>query len=177
MSPNLRQRIWQGASLVLVLGLVIGCSLDVLRVSRHADPRRRWLAQTPDWVMKATLYHGAQPGMSDRDRMGCLTVPHRTAAVDPRLAPLGTRLFIKETMGLKLPGNDRKRAKHDGIWYASDTGRLIKGARIDLYVGDSANDLLAFEHLNLQRLSIVRAGKFDGCPAANAPLDRRAPRG
>ena len=167
MSPKSRHRIWQGASLVLVLGLVIGCTLDVLRVSREADPRRRWLAQAPDWIMKATLYHGAQPGMSDRDRMGCLTVPHRTAAIDPRLAPLGTRLFIKETLGLKLPGADRKSAKHDGIWYASDTGHLIKGARIDLYVGDSASDLAAFEPLNLQRLSIVRAGTFEGCPPAN----------
>lgn len=172
MTPAIIRRAWQGASLLLVIALMVGCSLDVLRRSQDADPRRRWLAQTPDWIMKATLYHGAQPGMSDRDRQGCLTVPHRTAAVDPKLAPLGTRLFIKETLGLKLPGGGRKGVKHDGIWYASDTGRLIKGARIDLFVGHSASDMAAFETLNLQRLSIVRAGVFNGCP----PADGKTPK-
>lgn len=171
MSPLAIRRLWQSASLVLVIALMVGCSLDVLRRSRDADPRRRWLAQAPDWIMKATLYHGAQPGMSDRDRQGCLTVPHRTAAVDPKLAPLGTRLFIKETLGIKLPGGKRKTQSHDGIWYASDTGRLIKGARIDLFVGHSASDMAAFEPLNLQRLSIVRIGSFTGCPPQDALAD------
>ncbi len=177
MSPTTLRRAWQSASLLLVLALMLGCGLDVLRRSRDEGPSRRWLARAPDWVLKATLYHGAQPGMSARDRMGCLTVPHRTAAVDPRLAPLGTRLFIKETLGMKLPPSAGKAGLHDGLWYASDTGRLIKGARIDLYVGHDARDLLAFESLNLQRLSIVQAGRFEGCPPANGAIDRRAPAG
>jgi len=57
--------------------------------------------------------------------------PMRSAAVDPHVVPYGSKLFIKETVGLSLLDG----SKHDGIWFAHDTGGAIKGARIDLFAG------------------------------------------
>lgn len=48
---------------------------------------------------------------------GTVATPHRTAAVDPKVIPLGSVLFI------------------DGIYYiAEDTGGAIKGNRVDICV-------------------------------------------
>jgi len=51
------------------------------------------------------------------DALGCPLVPYRTAAA-PSWMPLGTRLYIPETVGLPLPNG----ARHDGYWYATDRG-------------------------------------------------------
>lgn len=62
----------------------------------------------------------------------CRLVPFHTAAVDPKVVPLGSVLFIRETVGMVLPGGEI----HDGIWRAEDVGGAIKADRIDLFVGD-----------------------------------------
>ena len=75
------------------------------------------LPSGPGWNLKATLYHGGGR-MNPTDSLGCKVVPMRTAAVDGVAVRRHTVLFIKETVGLPMPGG---RA-HDGYWYASDTG-------------------------------------------------------
>jgi len=110
--------------------------------------------------VKATLYHAGAKGVGALDSLGCRVVPMRTIAVDKALIPRRTVVFIKETVGLKMPdGGD-----HDGYWYASDVGGAIKGKRIDLYTGHSAASMNPMRKLNLATLTAVKVGNFTGCP-------------
>ena len=120
------------------------------------------LENATDWSLKATLYHGGG-GMSARDSLGCKVSPMRTVAIDRALITRGAILFIKETVGMLLPGG----GVHDGFWYASDTGGAIRGARIDLFTGHGAQSMRPLQPLNLRTLTVTKVGEFKGCP----PID------
>jgi 3D (Asp-Asp-Asp) domain-containing protein len=115
--------------------------------------------------MKATLYHIGARGVGARDSLGCHPTAMRTVAIDPRIFPRRSILFIKETVGLKMPDG----SAHDGYWYASDTGGAIKGQRIDLFTGVGAASMKALAALNLTTISAVRVGMFEGCPTSKTP--------
>jgi 3D (Asp-Asp-Asp) domain-containing protein len=115
--------------------------------------------------LKATLYHTGVRGVGMKDSLGCRLAPMRTVAVDPKVFPRHSVLFIKETVGLKLPDG----SAHDGFWYASDVGGAIKGARIDLFTGAGAASMKALQALNQASLSVVKVGVFEGCPTARTP--------
>jgi 3D (Asp-Asp-Asp) domain-containing protein len=115
---------------------------------------------TPDFKLKATLYHAGARGVGLLDSLGCKVVAMRTVAVDRNLIPRRTVLFIKETVGLPMPDGRR----HDGYWYASDVGGAIKGERIDLFTGNGAGSMGPLRNLNLARISVSKAGEFKGCP-------------
>jgi 3D (Asp-Asp-Asp) domain-containing protein len=114
----------------------------------------------PVWNLKATLYHAGAKGVGALDSLGCKVVAMRTVAIDSNLIPKRSILFIKETVGLKMPDG----SIHDGYWYASDTGGAIKGKRIDLYTGGPAGPRA--KALNLAKLTAVKVGEFKGCPPA-----------
>jgi 3D (Asp-Asp-Asp) domain-containing protein len=114
----------------------------------------------PGWNVKATLYHAGAKGVGVLDSLGCKVVAMRTVAVDKNIIPKGTILFIKETVGLRMPDGSR----HDGYWYASDTGGAIKGPRIDLFTGFSTSSMNPLRALNLSTLTAVKVGEFKGCP-------------
>ena len=114
----------------------------------------------PVFNLKATLYHAGAKGVGALDSLGCKVVAMRTVAVDKTLIPKRSILFIKETVGMKLPDG----SVHDGYWYASDTGGAIKGKRIDLYTGRGARSTNQAQDLNLARLTAIRVGEFKGCP-------------
>jgi 3D (Asp-Asp-Asp) domain-containing protein len=114
----------------------------------------------PGWNVKATLYHVGAKGVGSLDALGCKVVAMRTAAVDRKVIPKGSILFIPQTVGLKMPDGSR----HDGYWYASDTGGAIKGQRIDLFTGFSAASMNPLKALNLANLTAVKVGDFKGCP-------------
>ena len=116
----------------------------------------------PDWRLKATLYHAGAAGVGALDSLGCKPVPMRTVAVDRKLIPRRTVLFIKETVGLPMPDG----RKHDGYWYASDVGGAIKGERIDLYTGNGKSSMKPLMPFNLSKLSVSKVGQFKGCPKA-----------
>ncbi|HEY8617314.1 3D domain-containing protein [Phenylobacterium sp.] len=116
----------------------------------------------PGWNVKATLYHAGAKGVGALDSLGCKVVAMRTVAVDKNVIPRRSVLFIKETVGLKMP--DGKL--HDGYWYASDVGGAIKGQRIDLYTGRGSASMSPIKSLNLATLSAVKVGEFKGCPPA-----------
>jgi len=115
---------------------------------------------TPDFIVKATLYHAGAKGVGALDSLGCQVVAMRTVAVDATRIPRRTVLFIKETVGLPLPNG----GVHDGYWYASDTGGAIKGDKIDLYTGRGATSMAPMRSLNLSQLSVSKVGEFKGCP-------------
>ena len=112
------------------------------------------------WNLKATLYHAGAKGVGALDSLGCKVVAMRTVAVDRRLISPRSVLFIKETVGLKMPDG----STHDGFWYASDVGGAIKGKRIDLFTGANASTMKPMRALNLASLTAVKVGEFKGCP-------------
>jgi len=114
----------------------------------------------PVFNLKATLYHAGAKGVGALDSLGCKVVAMRTVAVDKNLIPKRSILFIKETVGMKLPDG----SVHDGYWYASDTGGAIKGQRIDLYTGSGPRSASKAQALNLARLTAIKVGDFKGCP-------------
>ena len=115
--------------------------------------------------LKATLYHAGGHGVGHKDSLGCSLAAMRTVAVDPKVFPRHSILFIKETVGLKMPDG----STHDGYWYASDVGGAIKGARIDLFTGAGAASMKVLQALNLTTITAVKVGVFEGCPTVKAP--------
>lgn len=120
------------------------------------------MERTPDWNAHASLYHAGGGGATGNDSLGCRPIAMRTLATDPRVIPRRTRLFIRETVGLRLPDG----TVHDGYWYASDTGGAIRGQRVDLYTGHGRGSMQPVMRFNQRRLTITNAGRFDGCPPA-----------
>jgi 3D (Asp-Asp-Asp) domain-containing protein len=118
------------------------------------------LPSGPGWNLKATLYHAGAKGVGALDALGCKVVAMRTVAVDKRLIPKRSVLFIKETVGMKMPDG----STHDGYWYASDVGGAIKGPRIDLFTGSGSRSMGPAKALNLSSLTAVKVGEFKGCP-------------
>jgi 3D (Asp-Asp-Asp) domain-containing protein len=118
------------------------------------------LPSSTGWSLKATMYHAGAKGVGALDSLGCKVVAMRTVAIDKNLIPKRSVLFIKETVGLKMPDG----SSHDGYWYASDTGGAIKGQRIDLYTGSGARSMSAMKTLNMASLTAVKVGEFKGCP-------------
>jgi 3D (Asp-Asp-Asp) domain-containing protein len=110
--------------------------------------------------VKATLYHAGAKGVGVLDSLGCKVVPMRTLAVDKSIIPRRTVVFIKETVGLRMPNGE----PHDGYWYASDVGGAIKGQRVDLYTGHGAASMKPVMKLNLATLTAIKVGNFKGCP-------------
>jgi 3D (Asp-Asp-Asp) domain-containing protein len=113
-----------------------------------------------DWSARANLYHAGGGGATGNDSLGCRPIAMRTIATDPRYIPRRTRVFIRETVGMRMADG----SIHDGYWYASDTGGAIKGQKIDLYTGHGRGSMSPAMRFNQKRLTIVDAGRFDGCP-------------
>ena len=112
--------------------------------------------------LTATLYHGGAPGIRGLDSLGCAVSPMRTLAVDPKVIPKRSIVFIEETVGMMMP-NGRP---HDGLWYASDVGGAIKGQKIDLFTGIGKASMSQFmrKGLNVSKLTARKVGTFKGCP-------------
>lgn len=133
--------------------------IDAETVELDAE-RTALMSGDPAWRASARLYHAGGGGATGNDSLGCRPVAMRTVATDPRVIPRRTRLFIRETVGLRMADG----STHDGYWYASDTGGAIKGNKIDLYTGHGRGSMQPIMRLNMRTLSIADAGRFDGCP-------------
>ena len=124
------------------------------------DEQQAFLAADADWRARATLYHAGGGGATGADSLGCRPVAMRTVATDPRVIPRRTRLFIRETVGMRMPDG----TLHDGYWYASDTGGAVKGTKVDLFTGDGRGSMRPAMRWNTRTLTIQNAGRFEGCP-------------
>lgn len=61
---------------------------------------------------------------------GCRLIPYRTIAVDPHFVKLGTKIYIPQLKGARLPDG----TTHDGRFIAVDRGHF-RGEHVDLFVG------------------------------------------
>ena len=66
---------------------------------------------------------------------GFQVVPFRSVAVDTRLIPLGTVLYIPAARGSTVTLPSGRKAVHDGYFFASDRGGAIKNNHIDVFAG------------------------------------------
>jgi len=137
-------------------------AVDALSAEQAEHMANPLMNGDPDWRASARLYHAGGGGATGNDSLGCRPIAMRTVAVDPRVIPRRTKLFIRETVGLRMSDG----TVHDGYWYASDTGGAIKGAKIDLYTGHGRGSMRPAMRLNMRTLTIADAGRFDGCPPA-----------
>jgi 3D (Asp-Asp-Asp) domain-containing protein len=66
---------------------------------------------------------------------GFQVVPFRSIAVDTRLIPLGSVLYIPAARGAVITLPSGRKAVHDGYFFASDRGGAIKDNHIDVFAG------------------------------------------
>jgi 3D (Asp-Asp-Asp) domain-containing protein len=62
-------------------------------------------------------------------------IPFRTIAVDSKIIPYGTVIFIPAAKGKTVELPDGTKANHDGYFFAGDTGGAIKNNHIDVFTG------------------------------------------
>lgn len=62
----------------------------------------------------------------------------RSVAVDPRIIPIGSRIYIPLAERVVVDGT-----QHTGVFVAHDIGSSIQGKRIDVFLGDK-RDMTAF---------------------------------
>ncbi len=93
----------------------------------------------------------------------CALKPYKTIAVDPKVIPFGSTVFIKETKGMLMPD----QSIHDGYWLAEDTGSAIVGNRIDIFVGDDRKgkylDLANIKHMQALTVEITNNPEPNSC--------------
>lgn len=91
---------------------------DVIRSTAHVIPAD--LPEPPLGRFKLTAYSGPQLGQAEPiTATGTTARAGRTVAVDPKVIPLGSRIFI-EGLGERI---------------AEDVGGGVKGNHIDVYIG------------------------------------------
>lgn len=82
--------------------------------------------------------------------------PFRSIAVDPRFVRIGTRVYVEELDGLRMPGEPPLGGYvHDGCVTAADRGRGIRGNKIDFFVADREHFLALARH-RLRRVHLYR---------------------
>lgn len=66
---------------------------------------------------------------------GYKLVPYRTLAVDRKIIPLGTVIYIPAARGVKVTLPDGSGVTHDGYFFAADVGGAINGNHVDTFLG------------------------------------------
>ena len=73
-----------------------------------------------------------------------ILLPFRSIAVDRRLIPYGSVIYIPAARGIALTLPDGRQAQHDGYFFAADRGGAIKGNHIDVFIGSATRNPFAF---------------------------------
>lgn len=99
------------------------------------DPEKKpWIKKTGNSYFKAAV------GTYGDGGNGYRLVPFRTIAVDRNVFPFGTVIYIPDAKGVQVTLPSGTVVKHDGYFYAADTGGAIKGKHIDVFCGTSARN-------------------------------------
>ncbi|OUR98522.1 hypothetical protein A9Q84_03675 [Halobacteriovorax marinus] len=70
-------------------------------------------------------------------------VPFRSIAVDPKIIPFGSVIFIPAAKGAQFHWVG-KSIVHDGYFFAADKGGAIRGNHIDVFTGNSRSHSFSF---------------------------------
>jgi len=94
------------------------------------DPAKKpWISGT------GRSYFTSALGIYGDGVKGYRLIPFRTVAVDSKTFPYGTVIFIQRAKGTEITLPSGEVAKHDGYFFAGDTGGAIKGKHIDVFCG------------------------------------------
>jgi len=98
----------------------------------------------PSWIGASgkTRYRLAQGAFGDGVKNYKLT-PYRTIAVDKKKIPYGSVLYIPKARGVSITLPSGQKIKHDGYFFAGDTGGAIKKQHIDVFMGLSPKNIFA----------------------------------
>jgi 3D (Asp-Asp-Asp) domain-containing protein len=75
---------------------------------------------------------------------GLPLVAFKSLAVDPQVIPYKSVVYIPEAKNVLYRDADGKVQFHDGYFLAADTGSLIKGDHIDVFIGTADQNPFAF---------------------------------
>jgi 3D (Asp-Asp-Asp) domain-containing protein len=145
LGPRLSQKDWCSAALegtalvVMPDGDEVMINYAGLGRSRQVDCRRYYPKLGK---VGRSRFRRAQGRYGD-GAAGAL-VPYRTLAVDPRVVPLGTVLYVPAARGVAITLPDGSTAQHDGWFYAADRGGAIKGNHVDVFLGSASDNPFAF---------------------------------
>jgi 3D (Asp-Asp-Asp) domain-containing protein len=92
---------------------------------------------------------------------GCPLIPFRTIAVDSRFVKHGSKVYIPELEGAKLPDG----TVHDGMFIAADHG-YFRGAQIDLFAGAGprgARPFIRKGYGSRSHVTVYVDGQASGC--------------
>lgn len=71
-------------------------------------------------------------------------VPFKTIAVDSSVIPYGTVVYIPKAKGVEYTNLQGETVKHDGFFFAGDTGSKIIGNHIDVFIGTATHNPFTF---------------------------------
>jgi len=89
---------------------------------------------------------------------GGSAIPFRTIAVDKRVIPLGSVVYIPNMKGKKFTLENGDVVTHDGFFFAGDTGSGVKGSHLDIFVGNLSS---AHEEQILEQFSVRNKPGFE----------------
>ena len=75
---------------------------------------------------------------------GLKLVAMKSIAVDPSIIPYRSVVYIPAAVGTLYVNDDGETVSHDGYFLAADTGSMIKGNHIDVYLGTSTRNPFGF---------------------------------
>ena len=75
-------------------------------------------------------------------------VPYKTIAVDSSMIPYGTVVYIPKAKGELYKNIHNNIVKHNGYFFAADTGSKIIGNHIDVFTGTEENNTFNFVKSN-----------------------------
>lgn len=90
-------------------------------------------------------------------------VPFKSIAVDKSIIPYGSIVYIDQAKGIKYVDENGKFKKHNGYFFAADTGSKISGNHIDVFIGTETKNPFTFIKSNSKKTFeayIINDGKF-----------------
>lgn len=90
-----------------------------------------------------------------------ILVPFRTIAVDPKKIPYGSLVYIPDARGTEVTLLDGRTVRHDGYFFAGDTGGAIKKNHIDVFIGPATSNPFSWVTSSASRTFEARISKND----------------